>query len=180
MGSLASSRQTYVISLYPIRIGDKGILMDKDAALRRIGAIEQMLCDLRNDIAADDGPAEEGVTVSERQGVWKRSDLEALLPLIEHLPGALALLDVTAEHAPHAVTYRDVLDRSGLSDQEQRNDHTRLSWATKKLFPEGKRWPLDWQRRAPPCPLARCNTGCLPRSPAGRSIRQREQPDSAA
>jgi len=73
--------------------------------------------------------------------------LEALYPHIEHLAGALALLDVTAEHAPHAVTYQEVLNRSGLPDQEQRNDHTRLSWATKQLWGH-KMWPLEWQQAA--------------------------------
>jgi hypothetical protein len=122
--------------------------MDKDAVLRRIDTLEQTLRDLRNDVLADDTPAEEAVKVSERQGVWRRSDLEGLYPLIEHIPGAIALLDVTAEHAPHAATYQEVLRRSGLSDQEQRSDHTRLSWATKKLLGSKKRWPLDWQQAA--------------------------------
>lgn len=154
--------------------------MDKDAALRRIGAIEQMLCDLRNDIGSDDSPAEEGVMVSERQGVWKRSDLEALLPRIEHLPGALALLDVTAERAPHAVTYRELLDRSGLSDQEQRNDHTRLSWATKQIFPEGKRWPLDWQQGTAMSPGEMQYRMPTKVAHWWQDIRQRERPDSGA
>src|SRR5579864_7810833 len=98
--------------------------MDRDVILRRIDAIEQMLCDLRKDVLADDNPAEETVKVSERQGTWSRSMLEALYPRIEHLTGAVALLDVTAENAPNAVTYQEIRHRSGLSDQEQRNDHT--------------------------------------------------------
>jgi hypothetical protein len=152
--------------------------MDKDAILRSIDELDQKLRELRNHVLADDSPAEEAVTVSERQGEWKRSDLEGLYPLIERLPGALALLDVTAEHAPHAVTYQEVLHRSGLSDQEQRNDHTRLSWATKRLFfPGGKRWPLDWQQAANgemrywmPAKVARW----------WQDIHRRERPDAAA
>jgi hypothetical protein len=151
--------------------------MDKDAVLRRIDELVRKLGELRNEVLAVDGPAEEAVTVSERQGAWKRSDLEALFLLIEHLPGALALLDVTAEHAPHAATYEEVLHRSGLSDQEQRNDHTRLSWATKKLFRGGKRWPLDWQQAANGEMRYRMPTKV---SRWWQDIRRCERPDSAA
>jgi hypothetical protein len=152
--------------------------LDRDAVLRRIDEVDQKVHELRTYVLTDDSPAEEAVTVSERQGVWKRSDLEALYPLIEHLPGALALLDVTAEHAPHAATYQEVLHRSGLSDQEQRIDHTRLSWETKKIFPSHKkRWPLDWQQAA--------NGELRYRMPTRiarwwQDIRKRERPDSGA
>jgi hypothetical protein len=151
--------------------------MDKDAVQRRFDALEQILRDLRNDVLADESPAEETVKVSERQGTWSRSRLEALYPLIEHFPGAVALLDATAEHAPNAVPFREVVRRSGLSDQEQRSDHTRLSWKTKELFSDKKkRWPLDWEladgefRYRMPVKVARW----------WQDIRRRERPDSAA
>lgn len=152
--------------------------MDKDAVKRRFETLEQLLHDLRNEVLAEDGPTEETVKVSERQGTWKRSDLEALYPLIEHLPGALALLDVTAEHSPQPVTYQEVLRRSGLPDQQQRNDHTRLSWATKKLFIDGgKRWPLDWQQAANGEMRYRMSAKI---AQWWKDIRHRERPGSAA
>lgn len=118
--------------------------MDKSAVLRRIDAMEQLLQDLRNDVLTDDSPEEESVEIP-RQGKWRRSMLAGLRPHIEHLPGVIALFDLTAERAPQQVTYADVIARSGLSDRAQRNDHARLSWVTKELF-GAKTWPLEWQQ----------------------------------
>ena len=118
--------------------------MDRSAVLRRIDAIEQMLRDLRNDVLTDDRGADEMVEIP-GQGTWRRSMLVELRPKIHHLRGVVALLDLAAERAPQQVTYADVLARSGLSDREQRNDHTRLSWVTKKLFGK-KKWPVEWQQ----------------------------------
>lgn len=120
--------------------------MDRNAVLRRIDAMEQMLRDLRNDVLTDDRSADEMVEIP-GQGTWRRSMLVELRPQIQHLPGAVALLDLAAERAPQQVTYGEVLARSGLSDREQRNDHTRLSWMTKKLF-GAKTWPVEWQQAA--------------------------------
>lgn len=120
--------------------------MDRAVALRRIDAIEQMLRDLRNDVLADDEPDTESIDMG-RQGVWTRRDLQDLYPSIEHLMGAMALLDLATERSPEIVTFREVVARSGLTDKEQASDHSRLSWATKRLFgSERGRWPVDnWQ-----------------------------------
>jgi hypothetical protein len=120
--------------------------MDKNAVLRRIDAIEQMLRDLRTDVMTEDSGAEEAVEVP-GQGTWRRSMLADLRPDLQHLRGVVALLDLAAERAPQQVTYKEVLARSGLSDREQRNDHTRLSWATKRRW-GAKTWPVEWQQAA--------------------------------
>jgi hypothetical protein len=78
-------------------------------------------------------------------GAWQRPMLVELYPHIEHLQGVLALLDVTAEHAPEPVSYEEVKLRSGLTDRQQRNDHAALTLAAKKAF--GRRtWPVAWQQ----------------------------------
>jgi hypothetical protein len=120
--------------------------MDKSAVLRRIDAMEQLLRDLRNDFLTDDGHAEQAVHIP-GQSTWRRSMLTDLRPDIQHLPGVVALLDLAAERTPQQVTYGEVLARSGLSNQEQRSDHQRLSWVTKRLFGT-KTWPVEWQQAA--------------------------------
>jgi len=121
--------------------------MDIPAVLRRIDLMEQLLQDLRADVMTNESEPEEQVIVSDRQGTWTRTKLETLYPRVEHLTGVMALFDLTAELAPSPVSYQEVLRRSGLTDQEQRNDHSRLSWAAKELF-GNKRWPVDWQQPA--------------------------------
>lgn len=115
--------------------------MNQKSVLRRIDAMQQLLEDLRNDILADD--SEEAAEVP-GQGTWRRSMLSELHAHIQHLPGALALFDLTAECAPEWVTYGEILERSGLSDRDQRNEHIRLSWVTKRLFDGAKMWPVEW------------------------------------
>lgn len=114
--------------------------MDKAAVLRRIDAMEQMLRDLRNDVLDEDEVVDLG-----RQGSWRFAMLNDLFPHVEHLPGAMALLDLTAERSPEVVTFGEVLERSGLSERRQSGDHSRLSWAARRLF-DRKTWPLEcWQ-----------------------------------
>ena len=117
--------------------------MNKQSLLRRIDAIEQQLQDMRREVL-EDGAAEEVVQVT-GQGAWQRPMLVELYPHIEHLRGVLALLDLTAEHAPEPVSYEEVKRRSGLTDRQQRNDHAALTLAAKKTF--GRRtWPVAWQQ----------------------------------
>lgn len=119
--------------------------MNKTVVLRRIDALEQMIRDLRNDVLADDESDAETVDVG-RQGTWSLHNLQDLYPSIEHLTGVTALLDLAAERSPEIVTFQGVLARSGLTEREQSSDHSRLSWATKRLFDGEKRWPVDnWQ-----------------------------------
>jgi hypothetical protein len=118
--------------------------VDKTIILRRIDALEQMLHDLRNDVLADEEAGGEAVDLG-RQGTWRFGMLSELLPHIEHLSGVTALLDLTAERSPEVVTFSEVLERSGLSEKQQGGDHSRLSWATRRLF-GAKAWPLEcWQ-----------------------------------
>jgi hypothetical protein len=118
--------------------------MDTVTILRRIDAMEQMLRDLRNDVLAGEEADGEVVDLG-RQGTWRFGMLAELLPHIEHLPGVMALLDLTAERSPEVVTFSEVLERSGLPEKQQSGDHSRLSWAARRLF-DRKTWPLDcWQ-----------------------------------
>ena len=119
--------------------------MDRATVLRRIDAMEQMLRDLRNDVLAEDRQDGEFVEIG-RQGSWSLKMIQDLYPLIEHMPGVIALFDLSAERAPDIVTFREVLNRSGLSEKQQSGDHARLSWVTKRLFDGEKKWPLEtWQ-----------------------------------
>jgi hypothetical protein len=120
--------------------------MDRAAALRRIDAVEQLLRDLRADLATDDDLAAAEIVEVPGQGAWTRKMLEQLLPQVEHLPGVLALFDVAAERAPGSVAYAEVLDRSGLSSQEQSSQHSRLTWTTKRLFNGRRIWPVGWRQ----------------------------------
>jgi hypothetical protein len=106
----------------------------------------QMSRDLGNDVSADDESDTESVDMG-RQGMWTRNDLQDLYSSIEHLTGALALLDLAAERSPEIVTFPQVVARSGLTAAEQAGAHSSLSWATKRLFgSERGRWPVDnWQ-----------------------------------
>jgi hypothetical protein len=114
--------------------------VDKTTILQHIDRIEQELRNLRAHIEAEQEVVDLG-----RQGTWHAAKLAHLLPRTDHLPGVLALFDLTAEWAPHTVTYSNVLARSGLTDQQQSREHSRLSWATRRLFGT-KGWPLEcWQ-----------------------------------
>jgi len=118
--------------------------MDREAALRRISALEQIIQDLRNDIMAGDEPGAESVDLG-RQGTWRFGRLQELHAHVEHLTGVMALFDLCAERSPETVTFGEVLERSGLTEKQQGGDHSRLSWVAKRLFGE-KLWPLEcWQ-----------------------------------
>jgi hypothetical protein len=119
--------------------------MNVHTVLRRIDAMEQLLHDLRADVLKTEATTEEIAQVP-GQGAWRRQMLVDLLPQVEHLRGVVTLLDLTAEKAPEAVAYQDVLERSGLSEQQQRNEHARLTKLATALF--GRRtWPVQaWQQ----------------------------------
>lgn len=120
--------------------------MDKVAVLRRIDAMKQLLEDLRADVlTAEEAEGMEDVVEIPRQGTWSLRMVEDLYPHVEHRPGIMALLDLTATRSPHDVAYRDVLVRSGLTDREQRNDHARLSWISSRLLGK-KTWPIECQQ----------------------------------
>jgi len=118
--------------------------VNKQSLLRRIDAMEQQLQDMRREVLEDSAAKEEVIQIT-GQGAWQRPMLVELYPHIEHLRGVLALLDLTAEHAPEPVYYEEVKRRSGLTDRQQRNDHAALTLAAKKAF--GRRtWPVAWQQ----------------------------------
>ncbi len=118
--------------------------MNKQNLLRRIDAIDQLLQDMRTEVLAD-GSAEEEIVQVTGQGAWRRQMIAELYPHIEHLRGVLALLDLTAEHAPEPVLYEEVKRRSGLTDRQQRNDHAALTRTATAVF--GRRtWPVAWQQ----------------------------------
>lgn len=80
-----------------------------------------------------------------RQGIWTMEQVEAFWEGVKHLPGACAMLEITAEEPGQQVTFRRLTERSGLSDEQQRNEHARMSRVSAKLF-GAKRWPIEnWQ-----------------------------------
>jgi hypothetical protein len=114
--------------------------------LRRIDAMEQMLHDMRREILSAHAQDSDVVQVP-RQGPWYRAMLVELYPHVVNMPGALALLDETAERAPTYVTYQQVRSRSGLSDREQRNEHAALTRLSVAVFGH-RTWPVAWQQAA--------------------------------
>ena len=103
---------------------------------------EGMAARLRQVLAELD--TEDAVEVA-RQGRWTRSMLGQLWRHVDHLPGVRALFEETAGRPTDVVSFDDIVQRSGLSDQQQRNEHARLSRVSSELFGE-KRWPIqNWQ-----------------------------------
>lgn len=80
-----------------------------------------------------------------RQGRWTRTMLRQLWPRVSHLQGVRALFAVTAAAQNQPVTFTDVLKRSGLTEQQQRNEHARMTRVARELF-GSKTWPIEaWQ-----------------------------------
>lgn len=87
------------------------------------------------------------VTVARGNGDWSEEDLAWLHREIQHLPGALTLLDVTAEHPGEEVVYDLVVERAGTTSRQIANELARMSRLTSGRF-GSKRWPLEaWQAR---------------------------------
>jgi hypothetical protein len=115
-------------------------MLDNEELALRIEEIEGALRRLREDLLSTD----ESVDVL-GQGAWRRSMLIALYPHLSNSPGVLALLDEAADHPEEVVSYVAVRNRSGLTDQEQRNEHASLSRLTSRVLGR-KIWPLSaWQ-----------------------------------
>jgi hypothetical protein len=109
-------------------------------ALADVAAAQEKLTGLLADI---DG-REAAVNVP-RQGRWTREQVELLWAKVKHLAGVRALFEATAAKPGDMVTFAELLDRSGLDEQQQRNEHARLSRIAADLFGE-KRWPIEnWQ-----------------------------------
>ncbi|MFC9465226.1 hypothetical protein [Streptomyces coelicoflavus] len=77
-----------------------------------------------------------------RQGLWTKAQVELLWRKANHLPGVRALFEVTAERPDEKVAFTEVLQRSGLPERQQSNEHAALSRISAQLFKE-KRWPIE-------------------------------------
>jgi hypothetical protein len=108
---------------------------------------ESLLTRLTAVLADIDGDAES--IHLQRQGRWTPEMVATLWPKVTHLDGVRALFTLTAERPDQAITFTELIARSGLPEQQQRNEHARLSRITAELFGE-KRWPIEnWQGNAP-------------------------------
>jgi hypothetical protein len=112
------------------------------AAIKDAETLHKRLTDILADLDGTD------VIQVPRQGRWTKSEFEALWERVNHLPGVRALFEITAEHPNDAVTFSAVVERSGLEDTQQRNEHARLSTVTTQLF-DKKRWPIEYWQGSP-------------------------------
>lgn len=110
-----------------------------------IGGLEKVIGALR-EVLSNDGT--ETVSVP-GQGEWTHQDVRQVWRLTEHMPGARALLHLTALAALEPgkpVTFSEVVEQTpGMTSKQQRADHAGLSRMTRAIF-GSKRWPLEaWQ-----------------------------------
>lgn len=77
-----------------------------------------------------------------RQGLWTKAQVALLWSRVNHLPGVQALFAATAERPDEKVTFTEILQRSGLPERQQSNEHAALSRISTQLFKE-KRWPIE-------------------------------------
>lgn len=77
-----------------------------------------------------------------RQGSWTKALIDRLWGHVDHLPGVRALFEATAARPNEVVSFDQILQRSGLSKRQQRNEHARLSRVASELFRE-KRGPIQ-------------------------------------
>ncbi|MEV5864834.1 hypothetical protein AB0L83_34725 [Streptomyces sp. NPDC052071] len=109
-------------------------------ALSDVEAVKEKLTGL---LAEIDGTAS-SVSIP-RQGLWTKEQVGLLWGRASHLTGVHALFQTTAEQAGTTVTFTSLIERSGLDERQQRNEHARLSRLASELFGE-KRWPIEnWQ-----------------------------------
>ncbi|MFD8767137.1 hypothetical protein ACFV03_51045 [Streptomyces mirabilis] len=77
-----------------------------------------------------------------RQGLWTKAQVALLWSRANHLPGVRALFEATAERPNEKLTFSEILQRSGLAERQQSNEHAALSRISGQLFNE-KRWPIE-------------------------------------
>lgn len=80
------------------------------------------------------------------QGVYTKRTLKHHWDRAKHLPGIHALFELTASRAGEWVPFADVVQESGLAPVQQRNEHSRMTAVSVKLFGE-PRWPIEWWTR---------------------------------
>ncbi|MEU0985576.1 hypothetical protein [Streptomyces sp. NPDC005953] len=77
-----------------------------------------------------------------RQGRWTKAQVALVWSRVDHLPGVQALFAATAERPDEKVTFTEIIERSGLAERQQANEHAALSRISAQLFQE-KRWPIE-------------------------------------
>jgi hypothetical protein len=83
------------------------------------------------------------------QPPWTRAEIELIRPEMKRLRGAVALLDLAAEHADEVVTYSQVIKRSGLERNELRAQLSAMTKAIRRALGSKAKWPLHaWQDAA--------------------------------
>ncbi|GAB2460199.1 hypothetical protein GCM10027162_64530 [Streptomyces incanus] len=107
------------------------------AALADVESLHTKLNSLLADIDGTDVVVDLG-----RQGLWTKAQVSLLWSRVNHLPGVRALFEVTAERPDEKITFTEVIQRSGLQERQQSNEHAALSRISSHLFKE-KRWPID-------------------------------------
>jgi hypothetical protein len=120
----------------------------RSAVVEAVASLDVLRGRFTDLLAALDGQ-DDGIQVP-GQGRWTKDRVAALWEGVHHLQGARALFEVTAAHANEAVSFEQVRSASGLTAQEQRNHHARITRVAAKVCGE-TRWPIQsWQSAAGP------------------------------
>ncbi len=110
------------------------------AVVAALADVESLNAKLNGLLAAIDG-TDTAVDLG-RQGLWTKAQVALLWSKVNHLPGVRALFEATAERPDEKVTFTEILQRSGLPERQQSNEHAALSRISAQLF-KGKRWPIE-------------------------------------
>jgi hypothetical protein len=79
------------------------------------------------------------------EGAWTPAMLAQLWAAVNHLPGVVALFELTSSRPNEVFTFTELLEYSKLDPQQQSNEHARLSRLSRQLFGQ-KTWPIqNWQ-----------------------------------
>jgi hypothetical protein len=80
------------------------------------------------------------------QGDWTQQHIELMRPEVMRLPGAVALLNVAAEHPDAVVTYSQVKDRAELESNALRAQLSAMTKGIRRAMGSNAKWPLQaWQ-----------------------------------
>ncbi|WP_407111767.1 hypothetical protein ACE1N8_25890 [Streptomyces sp. DSM 116494] len=110
------------------------------AVVAALTDVESLNAKLNGLLAAIDG-TDTAVDLG-RQGLWTKAQVALLWSKVNHLPGVRALFEATAERPDKKVMFTEILQRSGLPERQQSNEHAALSRISAQLF-KGKRWPIE-------------------------------------
>jgi hypothetical protein len=107
-------------------------------AIKDLETVQQRFVDLLSELDGD------AIQVP-RQGRWTKPMLKQLWAEVDHLIGIRTLFGQTAACKGKPVTFTHLLRESHLPEQQQRNEHARMSRVAAELFGE-KKWPIEnWQ-----------------------------------